>query len=167
MIAFCIPKHRIKWTIVVVVFSFSRVRLFMTPWTRARQALLSSTVSWSWVKFMSVASVTLSSHLILCCPLFLLPSHFPNIRVRVARAYRANTAFPLREQHKKTTQQVPWLSRLLSVCNPKCALWTQWKNPGSFLIRQTCIRLCLDGYHVSTFYQSHWGTPRYTQSSVL
>ena len=38
----------------------------MIPWTRARQALLSSTASQSWVKFMLVASMTLSIHLILC-----------------------------------------------------------------------------------------------------
>ena len=60
---------------------FSRVRLFVTPWTRARQALLSSTASRSCVKFMLVASMTLSNHRILCRPLLLLPSHFPNIRV--------------------------------------------------------------------------------------
>ena len=44
----------------------------MTPWTRAHQALLSSTASWSLVKFILVALMTLSNHLILCCPL--LPS---------------------------------------------------------------------------------------------
>ena len=53
----------------------------MTPRTRARQALLSSTASQSSVKFMLVASMTLSSHLVLRCPLLLLPSHFPSIRV--------------------------------------------------------------------------------------
>ena len=53
----------------------------MTPWTRARQALLSSTASHSCVNFMLVASQTLSSHLILCRPLLLLPSHFPSIKV--------------------------------------------------------------------------------------
>ena len=53
----------------------------MTSWTRARQALLSSTASRSWVKFMLVALMTLSSHLVLCGPLLLLPSDFPNIRV--------------------------------------------------------------------------------------
>ena len=57
------------------------VQLFETPWTRARQALLSSTASRSLVKFMLVASMTLSNHLVLCCPLLLLPSLFPNIRV--------------------------------------------------------------------------------------
>uniref|UniRef100_A0ABM5GHK3 Cell growth-regulating nucleolar protein isoform X4 n=1 Tax=Pogona vitticeps TaxID=103695 RepID=A0ABM5GHK3_9SAUR len=60
---------------------FCRVRLFVTPWTRACQALLSSTASWSWVKFMLVASMTLSNHLILCRPLLLLPSHFPDIKI--------------------------------------------------------------------------------------
>ena len=48
----------------------------MTPWTRARQALLCSIASRSWVKLMLVASMTLSNHLVLCCPLLLLPSHF-------------------------------------------------------------------------------------------
>ena len=52
-----------------------------TPRTRARQALLSSTASRSWVRFMLVASMTLSSHLVFCRPLLLLPSLFPNMRV--------------------------------------------------------------------------------------
>ena len=60
---------------------FSCVRLFVTPWTRAHQPLLSSTASRSWVTFMLVASVTLSNHLVLCRPLLLLPSHFPHISV--------------------------------------------------------------------------------------
>ena len=53
----------------------------MTPWARACQALLFSTASRSSVKFMLVASMTLSNHLILCHPLLLLPSHFPNISI--------------------------------------------------------------------------------------
>ena len=57
------------------------VLLFVTPWTAARQAPLSSTVSQSLFKFMSIELVMLSHHLILCCPLLLLPSIFPNIRV--------------------------------------------------------------------------------------
>ena len=60
---------------------FSRVQLFVTPWTRACEALLSSTASRSWVKFMLVASMTLSNHLVFYHPLLLLPSHFPNISV--------------------------------------------------------------------------------------
>ena len=53
----------------------------MTPWTAAGQASLSITNSWSLLKLMSLESVMPSSHLILCCPLLLLPSIFPSIRV--------------------------------------------------------------------------------------
>ena len=51
------------------------------PWTVTCQAPLSYTVSWSLFKFMSIESVMPSNHLILCCPLLLLPSIFPSIRV--------------------------------------------------------------------------------------
>ena len=60
---------------------FSRLRLFVTPWTVARQASLSITNSQSSVKFMSITSVMPSNHLILCHPLLLLPSIFPGTRV--------------------------------------------------------------------------------------
>ena len=66
---------------VVVVQSLSRVRLFMTPWTAARQASLSFTISRSLFKFISIESVMLSYHLIFCCPFILWPSIFPSIRV--------------------------------------------------------------------------------------
>ena len=59
----------------------SCVQLFATPWTTAPQASLSITNSWSLFKLMSIASVMPSDHLILCHPLLLLPSIFPNIRV--------------------------------------------------------------------------------------
>ena len=55
--------------------------LTLNPWTAARQASLSFTVSWSLLKLMSIESVMLSSHLILCRPLLLLPSVFPSTRV--------------------------------------------------------------------------------------
>ena len=58
----------------------SRVQLFATPWIAARQASLSITNSWSSLKLMSIESVMPSSHLILCCPLLLLPSIPPSIR---------------------------------------------------------------------------------------
>ena len=62
------------------VQSLSRVRLFTTPWTTARQASLSFTNSWSLLKLISIESMRPSNHLILCRPL-LLPSIFPSIRV--------------------------------------------------------------------------------------
>ena len=61
--------------------SLSRVRLFATPWIAARQASLSITNSWSLFKLMPIKSVMPSSHLILCCPLLLLPPIPPSIRV--------------------------------------------------------------------------------------
>ena len=63
------------------VQSLSHVRLFVTPRTAARQASLSITNCRSLLKLMSIESVMPSNHLILCCPLFLMPSIFPNVRV--------------------------------------------------------------------------------------
>ena len=60
---------------------FSHAQLFVTPWTAACQASLSTTNSWSLLKLMSIESVMPSSHLIICHPLLLLPSIFPSIRV--------------------------------------------------------------------------------------
>ena len=64
----------------IVVQSLNHIQLFETPWTAAHQALLSSTISWSLLKLMSIESVALSNHLILCCSI-LLPLIFPSIRV--------------------------------------------------------------------------------------
>ena len=63
----------------VAVQLLSRVRLFATRWTAARQASLSFTVSQSLLRLME--SMMPSNHLILCRPLLLLPSVFPSIRV--------------------------------------------------------------------------------------
>ena len=63
------------------VQSLSHVWLFVTTWTAAHQPSLSITKSQSLLKLVSVESVMSSNHLILCCPLLLLPSIFPSIRV--------------------------------------------------------------------------------------
>ena len=61
---------------------YSSVQLLsVTPWTVAHQVSLSITNPWSLVKLMSITSVMPSNHLILCCPLLLLSSIFPSIRV--------------------------------------------------------------------------------------
>ena len=65
------PKHKSekwKWSRSVV------------PWTTACQASLSITNSWSLLKLLSIESVMIFNHLILCCPLLLPPSIFPSIR---------------------------------------------------------------------------------------
>ena len=66
---------------VFVVQSLGRVPLFVTPWTAARQASLSISNSHSLFKVMSIESTMPSNHLILCCPLLLLPSIFPRGKV--------------------------------------------------------------------------------------
>ena len=63
------------------VQSLSRVRLFATPWSAAHPASLSITSSRSLLKLLPIESVMPSSHLILCCPLLLLPPIPPSIRV--------------------------------------------------------------------------------------
>ena len=67
--------------IISSVQSLSHVQLFATPRTAARQAFLSITNSRSLPKLIFIESVMASNHLILCHPLFLLPSIFPCIRV--------------------------------------------------------------------------------------
>ena len=71
--------HTSIYLFLVVVQLLSLDWLFASLWTTASQAPLSSTISWNWLKFMYIESMMLSSHLILCCPLLLLPSIIPNI----------------------------------------------------------------------------------------
>ena len=67
--------------LVVAVQSLSYIWLFTTPWTIAHHAPLSSTISLSLLKFMSIELVMLANHLVVCRPLLLLPSVFPSIKV--------------------------------------------------------------------------------------
>ena len=78
-----INKHLLNWKEPnsSVQFSCSVVSDFVIPWTAACQASLSITISRSLLKLMSILSVMPSSHLILCHPLLLPPSHFLSIRV--------------------------------------------------------------------------------------
>ena len=76
-----IPTVCFKLSFINSVQLLSHVRLFSTPWTTEHQAFLSITNFQSLPKIMSIESVMPSNHLILCCPLLLLPSIFPSIRV--------------------------------------------------------------------------------------
>ena len=69
------------WALISSVQLLSRVWLFVTPWTTARQASLSIANSWSLLKLMSIELVMPSNHVIICCLLLLLSSIFPSIRV--------------------------------------------------------------------------------------
>ena len=79
----CLLGMYLKWnSLVIVVVQLPRsVQLSGTQWTAACQASLSFTITLSLFKFMSIESVMLSDHLILCCPLLLLFSVFSGIRV--------------------------------------------------------------------------------------
>ena len=98
------------------IFQFSSfqslgcVQLFATPWTAARQASLSFSISWNLLIFMSLESVMLSNHFILCCPLLLLPSIFPSIRVcsLVDSLHEVVKVLELQLQH----QSFPWIFRV-------------------------------------------------------
>ena len=80
-------KRREEWsnpeghTQFSFVWLLSPLWLFATPWTAVHQASLSITNSQSLLKRLSIKSVMPSNHLILCCPLLLLPSILPSIRV--------------------------------------------------------------------------------------
>ena len=74
----CTCRHSYQFSSVQ---SLSHVQLFVTPWIAACQASLPITNSRSLLKLMSIKSLMPSNHLILCCPLLLLQSIFPNIRV--------------------------------------------------------------------------------------
>ena len=89
MVALIYRLH--KHTQFSTVQLLSHFWLFVTSWTAARQASLSITDSWSLLKLMSIESVMPSNHLILCRPLLLLPSIFPNIRV-----FSDESALPIR-----------------------------------------------------------------------
>ena len=76
-LSFLLSGHSFQFSSVQ---SLSHVRLFVTPWTAACQASLSITNSQSLLKLMSIESVMPSNHLILYCPLLLLPWIFPSNR---------------------------------------------------------------------------------------
>ena len=80
---FSLISHATKFSSVQFssVQSLSRVWLFATPWFAVRQASLSNTISRSLLKLMSIESVMPSNHLIICCPLLLLPPIPPSVRV--------------------------------------------------------------------------------------
>ena len=77
----CQFSFRSQRSSVQSVQSLSHVWLFTTPWMAALHASLSITNSWSLLKLMSIELVMPSSHLILCCPLLLLPPVPPSIKV--------------------------------------------------------------------------------------
>ena len=141
------------------VQSLSRVRLFATPWTTARQASLSITNSWSPPKPMSIELVTPSNHLIICCPLLLLPSIFPSIRVfsnesafRIRWPTYWSFSFnisPSNEHPGLISFRIYWLD-LLAVQGTLESLLQHHSSKAAILLRSACFIVQL------TSIQDYW-----------
>ena len=106
---------------LTIVQSLNHVQLFVTSWIVACQAPLSSTLSQSLLKYMSIEPVMLSNHLILFHPLLLLPSIFPNIRAFQCTGSSHHVAKILALQHLSLSIQgwfpSDWL--VWSPCSPR------------------------------------------------
>ena len=115
--------------VIVVVQLLSHVQLFVTPWTAALQAFLSFTMSQNLLKLKSIESVMPSNRLILCCPLLLLPSIFPSIRVfsnepvlhiRWPKYWSFNYSIGLSNEYSRVDFFYDWL--VWSPCSPTRSL---------------------------------------------
>ena len=134
----------------------SHVWLFVTPWTAARQASLSFTISQSLLKLMSIEPVMPPNHLILCHPLLLLPSIFPSIRVfsnekRLALHMRwpkywsfSFSINPSNEYSRLISFRIDWFD--LFPCSPRDSQESfsapQFKSINSFAFSRLSVLVC-------------------------
>ena len=111
------------WHLNISVQSLSRVRLFVTPWAAAHQTSLSITNSQSLLKLISIKSVMPSNHLILCHPLLLLPSIFPDLGLFkwVSSLYQVAKVLAVQLQH----QSFQWIFRTYFNVRVAFQLWTK------------------------------------------
>ena len=146
----------------VSVQSLSHVHLFATPWTAARQASLSFANSRSLPKLMSIESVMPSNHLILCRPLLLRPSIFPNIRVFSNEWSNSKTnivwyhlyiiskimiQMNLQNRNRLTERIDLWLSKAKWRRRDKLGIWDYQIHTAAAKSLQSCLTLCnpIDG----------------------
>ena len=128
--------HLLSWLLllfpetlsVAVAFQpLSHIQLFVTPWTAARQASLSFTVSWSLLKFMSIESVMLSNYLVLCCPLLLLSSIFSIIRIfSRSIVYIGQIIILLKISKLQWLMEVRWWGTTLITFYPNTTLYVNY-----------------------------------------
>ena len=140
------------------VQSLSRVQLFATRWSAARQAFLSITDSWSLLKLISVESVMSSNHLVLCHPLLLPPSIFLSIRVfsNVSSSHQVAKVLEFQLQHQSFNEYsglisfgIDWFD-FLAVRNYCCGKWLNRLAPLSY----HKLLICIKQYLQSTIKQS-------------
>ena len=136
---------------IVVVQSLSHVWLFATSQTIACQAPLSSTISQSLLRFMSIESVMLSNHLILCC-LLLLPSIFPSIRVSSSvlalcirgPKYWSFSISPSSEYSRLISIRIDWFVLLAVQGSFKSLLQHQFESTNSsYVCMCLCVYMCI------------------------
>ena len=116
---------------LLLLFSWSVVSDSTTPWTAARQASLSFTISWSLLKFMSIESVMPSNHLVLCRHLLLLPSIFPIIRVfsnESALCIRWLQVLELQLQHQSPSEVILEPKKIKSVTVSFFSFYLPWSD---------------------------------------
>ena len=143
-----------------LVQSPSHAWLFMAPWTAGRQASLPLVISQSLPNFMAIASVMPSSYLIPCCPLLLLPSVFPSIRVfssELAKKHRVAKELELQLQHQ-SFRKVFWVDFLQdwlvwSACFPRDS---QESSLAPWFESINCSALCLLYCLALTSIRDHW-----------
>ena len=144
------------------VQSLSRVRLFVTPWTAARQASLSINNFQSLLKLMSIESVMPSNHLILCRPLLLLPSIFPSTRVFSNESvllirwpkYWSFSISPSNEYSGLISFRMDWLDLLAVRGTPK-SLLQHYSSQASILQRSALFTVQLSHPYMTTVQLSH------------
>ena len=135
-----------------LLFSHSFVSDFVTPWTAARQAPLSFTISWSLLKLMSVESVMPSNHLILCHPPLLLPSitfiyEFPN-KERIFFFFKHLSAVYSKGYFPalcKTTRPWPYLGQHTSPSPCYTGTWSSHNYLGSLVQRPVHLLVPVTG----------------------
>ena len=165
------PSQRLGlWTrrsvCCVCVQGLSHVRLFATPWTTACQSPLFSTISQSLLKFMSVESVMLSNHLILCHPLPILPSIFATIRIfsnelALHMRWAKNWSFrfsisPSNEYSGLISFRIDWFD-LLAVQETLESLFQHHSLKTSILWHSAffMVYMCLHGSHLCVAWLPH------------
>ena len=124
------------------VQSLSHVRLFATPWTAVRQASLSITNCWSLPKPLSIESMMPSNHLILCCPLLLLPPITPSIKVfsnestlrmRWPKYWSFSFSISPSNKHPELISfRMDWLDCLVSLWNACVVSWGTTSEPNQW-----------------------------------
>ena len=127
-----LDSYASKDPVVSSVQSLSCDQLFVIPWAEAHQASLSITNSRSLLKLMSIESVMPSNHLILCCPLLLLPSIFPSIgrfsnesilHIRWPKYWSFSFSISLSNEHSGLTSfRMDWFGLLAVQGTPKSLL---------------------------------------------